>query len=219
MFGQGFTLVAGLDEAGRGPIAGPVVAGVAVLPQDLNGEWVSLLRDSKQMTEAEREEAYGHLERHAVGIGAGVGTTSEIDSKGIVSATRLAMSRALKQLPFKPEFLLLDAFPLPGVNIRQKAIVHGDALCLSIAAASIVAKVTRDRMMLLADAEFPMYGFASHKGYASEKHMAALADHGPCSLHRFSFEPVYTIHRTLGIAPPHPIREKPKQSGFTMAVE
>ena len=219
LFAQGFNEVAGLDEAGRGPIAGPVVAGVAVLPKNLSGDWVTLIRDSKQMTEAQREEAYGHLQDNAVGIAAGIGTTSEIDSKGIVGATRLAMKRALSQLPFDPQFLLLDAFPLPGVNIHQKAIIHGDAISLSIAAASIVAKVTRDRMMKEADADFPNYGFASHKGYASATHLAALDSHGPCALHRYSFEPVRTMFETRGIAPPHPVREKPKQGGFNMAFD
>ena len=219
LFEKGFSLVAGLDEAGRGPIAGPVVAGAAILPKHLQGSWTSLIRDSKQMTETAREKAYGFLERNAVAIAAGISSTREIDANGIVKATRLAMQRALLDLPTPPQFLLLDAFPLPGVNTHQKAIIHGDSISLSIAAASIVAKVTRDRLMRQADADFPIYGFKSHKGYASAGHLAALEEHGPCSLHRFSFEPVYTMHRTLGISPPHPVRDKPKQAHFNIGTE
>lgn len=219
LFERGFSLVAGLDEAGRGPIAGPVVAGATILPKDLRGPWASLIRDSKQMTETAREQAYSYLEDNALAMAAGISSTREIDANGIVKATQLAMERALLDLPLHPQFLLLDAFPLPNVNIHQKAIIHGDSISLSIAAASIVAKVTRDRLMKKADDDFPMYGFRSHKGYASTKHLAALEEHGPCSLHRFSFEPVYTMHRRLQISPPHPVRDKPKQAHFNIGTE
>ena len=179
-----------MDEAGRGPLAGPVVAGVAILPHRPAGDWVDLVRDSKQLTPAQRSESFAHLAKEALCISAGVASHSEIDGVGIVSATRLAISRAIGAMPLQPQYLLTDAFPLPQVDIPQKAIVHGDALCLSIAAASVVAKVTRDRMMEEQDALFPGYGFARHKGYATPEHLRMLRKHGPCPIHRFSFSPV-----------------------------
>ena len=183
-------MVAGLDEVGRGPLAGPVVAGVAVLPPNLSGSWVGMVRDSKQMTPAQREHVLPYLRESALALEVGISSSQEIDDLGIVGATRLAMKRALDGLALTPQFLLLDAFPLPGVAIPQKPIVHGDALCLSIAAASVVAKVTRDRIMEEQDALFPSYGFARHKGYATREHLRNLRDHGPCPIHRRSFAPV-----------------------------
>ena len=188
--GRGYALVAGLDEVGRGPLAGPVVAGVAVLPPGLSGDWVGMVRDSKQMTRRQRERVLPRLRDTALALETGTSSNQEVDELGIVAATRLAMRRALDSLPLMPQFLLLDAFPLPGVEIPQKAIVHGDALCLSIAAASIVAKVTRDRIMEEQDSLYPLYGFAQHKGYGTPQHLKALAAIGPCPLHRLSFSPV-----------------------------
>jgi ribonuclease HII len=202
LWADGHRLVAGLDEVGRGPIAGPVVAGAAVLPRRLEGDWVALVRDSKQLTAAQREAVLPRLQEVAVGLAVGVGNVEEIDALGIVAATRLAMRRALKALACRPDFLLLDAFPLPGLATFQKAIVHGDALCLSIAAASIAAKVARDRMMAELDGRFPGYGFASHKGYASAEHLARLRELGPCDVHRFGFEPVKGFCAEMGIVPP-----------------
>ena len=190
LLAQGYSMVAGLDEVGRGPLAGPVVAGVAVLPPNLNGSWVRLVRDSKQMTPAQREHVLPYLRESAMALEVGISLSQEIDDLGIVGATQLAMKRALDGLALTPQFLLLDAFPLPGVAIPQKPIVHGDALCLSIAAASVVAKVTRDRIMEEQDALFPSYGFARHKGYATREHLRNLRDHGPCPIHRHSFAPV-----------------------------
>lgn len=190
LLAQGYSMVAGLDEVGRGPLAGPVVAGVAVLPPNLSGSWVGMVRDSKQMTPAQREHVLPYLRESALALEVGISSSQEIDDLGIVGATRLAMKRALDGLALTPQFLLLDAFPLPGVAIPQKPIVHGDALCLSIAAASVVAKVTRDRIMEEQDALFPSYGFARHKGYATREHLRNLRDHGPCPIHRRSFAPV-----------------------------
>ena len=188
--GQGYSLIAGLDEAGRGPLAGPVVAGVAVLPPNLKGDWVKLVRDSKQLTPAQREYVLPYLQDASRALEVGMSSAQEVDDLGIVSATRLAMKRALNSLALMPQYLLLDAFPLPGVGIPQKAIVHGDALCLSIAAASVVAKVTRDRIMEGHDEMYPSYGFARHKGYATREHLRNLRAHGPCPIHRYSFAPV-----------------------------
>ena len=188
--GQGYSLIAGLDEAGRGPLAGPVVAGVAVLPPNLKGDWVKLVRDSKQLTPAQREYVLPYLQDASQALEVGMSSAQEVDDLGIVSATNLAMKRALNSLALMPQYLLLDAFPLPGVGIPQKAIVHGDALCLSIAAASVLAKVTRDRIMEGHDDKYPSYGFARHKGYATREHLRNLRAHGPCPIHRYSFAPV-----------------------------
>ncbi len=190
LLAQGYTLVAGLDEVGRGPLAGPLLAGVAVLPPRPTGRWVELVRDSKQLTPAQRERVLPHIQDVALGLAVGMCSAQEVDSLGVSAATRLAMRRALEALPVKPEFLLLDAFPLPEVPLPQKAIIDGDALCLSIAAASIVAKVTRDRMMEKEDAVYPCYGFARHKGYGTREHLLNLRRYGPCPIHRLSFAPV-----------------------------
>ena len=187
---EGYTLVAGLDEVGRGPLAGPVVAGAVMLPRNPHGRWTRHIRDSKQLTPAQRREAADVLAEKALSMATGVATHEEIDRIGIAPATRLAMSRAVNALPLQPQFLLLDAFPLPDVDIPQKAIVRGDALCLSIAAASIIAKVERDRVMIEHDGRYPGYGFASHKGYASSYHLEALRDRGPSPIHRRSFAPI-----------------------------
>jgi ribonuclease HII len=185
-------MVAGLDEVGRGPLAGPLVAGVAVLPQNPKGRWLRLIRDSKQLTPRQRENALHHLRDAALSLEVGVCSSQEVDELGVVAATRLAMKRALDSLLLLPQFLLLDALTLPEVPIGQKAITHGDALCLSIAAASIVAKVTRDRIMQREDAVYPGYGFAKHKGYCTREHLRNLARLGPCSIHRYSFAPIKT---------------------------
>ena len=192
---QRYTLVAGLDEVGRGPLAGPVVAGVAVFPEYPTGSWVSQVRDSKQMTHDEREEVLPSIREAALATATGAADYDEVDRIGIVAATHLAMRRALDRLPFSPEFLLLDAFGLPGDYTPQKPIVRGDASCFSIAAASIVAKVTRDRLMVQADTSYPGYGFASNKGYATKKHLDALSHLGPCPIHRRSFSPIRDMLR------------------------
>lgn len=190
LLAQGYSLVAGLDEVGRGPLAGPVVAGVAILAPNPRGKWLRLIRDSKQLSALQREVALEHLRKHALALEVGVCSSTEVDRLGIAPATRLAMSRALEALHMSPQFLLLDAFPLPEVALPQKAIVRGDSLCYSIAAASIVAKVTRDRMMTQADQAYPGYGFARDKGYGTRAHIDSLKSLGPCEIHRYSFAPI-----------------------------
>ena len=184
---EGYSAVAGVDEAGRGPLAGPVSAGVAVLPLRPTGDWVRLIDDSKKLTSQQREAAYTRLKTEAVAIGVGYSSPREIDSMGIASATRLAMKRALEQIPVTPDYLLLDAFPLPGVNLPQRALIKGDSKVLSIAAASIAAKVERDHLMDKLDKRYPRYGFARNKGYGTPDHLRAIAEHGPCPVHRLTF--------------------------------
>ena len=184
---RGYRAIAGLDEAGRGPLAGPVVAAVVILPRNcrLDG-----LNDSKQVAEPERERLYHEIRKRAFALGIGLATAAEIDSINILQATRLAMSRALEALRVPPDFLLLDAVTLPAVRLPQRPIIKGDGLSISIAAASIVAKVSRDRLMRDYDKRFPRYNFQAHKGYATPEHLDLLAEHGPCPLHRRSFQPV-----------------------------
>ena len=190
LLGKGYSLVAGMDEVGRGPLAGPVVAGVVILPPNPTKPWLKLVRDSKQMTPTQRERVAPYLEAEALAVQTGAASAAEIDDLGIVAATRLAMERALNSLALMPQYLLLDAFPLPGVDIPQSAMVRGDVHCLSIAAASVVAKVTRDRLMVEQDARYPGYGFARNKGYATREHVLGLETLGPCPIHRYSFSPL-----------------------------
>ncbi|TAJ30504.1 MAG: ribonuclease HII [Nitrospirae bacterium] len=183
----GYRRVAGLDEAGRGPLAGPVVAAAVLLPRrcELPG-----LNDSKQVAEAERERLYDAITRRAVGIGIGLADAYEIDALNILEATRLAMRRAIQALTLPPDFLLIDAVLLSSVPLPQRAIIKGDGLSVSIAAASIMAKVTRDRLMLECHRRYPQYNFHIHKGYPTPEHLRLLAEHGPCEIHRRSFRPV-----------------------------
>ena len=185
----GYRHVAGLDEAGRGPMAGPVVSAAVVLDPQFAQGWWSELRDSKKLTAGRREELAERLYEQAA-VGVGVATNDEIDTLGLVPATNASMLRALAALPCPPDLLLLDAFPLPGGNGAQRAIIHGDGLSSSIAAASIVAKVERDRLMDAFDASYPAYGFAHNRGYCTRDHLRALEEHGPCDIHRRSFAPV-----------------------------
>ncbi len=190
LLAEGCTAVAGLDEVGRGPLAGPVVAGVAVLPEYPRGRWTRLVRDSKQLSAKQRRIALEHLQEAGAILRIGVCSSEEIDEIGILNATKLAMMRAVDLLMFRPQHLLLDAIELPSLDIPQTSIIKGDATCLSIAAASIVAKVTRDAMMEQMDAQYPGYGFARHKGYGTRVHIESLNRLGPCPIHRYSFAPV-----------------------------
>ncbi|MBI2165844.1 MAG: ribonuclease HII [Chloroflexi bacterium] len=187
---RGFLRVAGLDEVGRGPLAGPLVAAAVILPSDLRASWLSKVRDSKELSEKGRERLFGPIVQAAVATGIGVVQPQEIDALGISAANRLAMLRAKDSLAVAPDYLLIDAVHLEEAGIPFKAIIHGDALCLSIAAASIVAKVTRDRTMRVLDSLYPGYGFAQHKGYPTPSHMEALRKLGPSPIHRRSFRPV-----------------------------
>ena len=190
LFREGYEFVAGVDEAGRGPMAGPVVAAAVVLPKRMKGARRSLIRDSKQLTPRQREDLFSYIQAIALSVGIGRSGPEEIDRLGIVPATRLAVRRAVEAMPLQPQFLLLDAFPVSDLPISQKAIVHGDALYTSIAAASIVAKVARDRMMVKAGEAYPMYGFERHKGYPTAEHVQSLKRHGPCAIHRRTWAPV-----------------------------
>lgn len=176
--------ICGIDEVGRGPLAGPVVAGAVILPHDSK---IQYLNDSKQLTAKKRGELYDVIMREAVAVGIGYASPARIDEINILQATYEAMREAISKLSVKPDVLLNDAVKIPQVDIRQVPIIKGDAKSVSIAAASIVAKVTRDRLMEEYDKVLPGYGFASNKGYGSAEHIAALKEIGPSPIHRQSF--------------------------------
>jgi ribonuclease HII len=184
--------IAGLDEAGRGAWAGPVVAAAVILPYGMAGLASKLkgVRDSKQMTADNRAAWVPQIRGIAAGVGVGQATNREIDEMGLLPATRLAMLRALADLPYRPEYLLIDHLPLPEAQLAQTSITHGDALVLSIACASVIAKVARDRIMEQMDLQHPGYGFADHKGYGTQAHQRALRALSPCEIHRMSYVPV-----------------------------
>ena len=185
---EGFCWIAGVDEAGRGPLAGVVSAGAVILPWDEKG--IPGVFDSKQLSAAAREELFEELHSlENVDIGIGIADVAEIDQLNILKAAHLAMFRAVAQLK-QVDHVLVDGLPVRGFPVPSRNLVKGDARSASIAAASIVAKVVRDRMMMQADAEYPQYGFASHKGYGTAEHLEALRKYGPCPLHRKSFRPV-----------------------------
>lgn len=181
---QDYSYICGIDEVGRGPLAGPVVAGAVILPKD---KTILYLNDSKQLSAKKREELYDVIMEQAVAVGIGVVSPAVIDEVNILQATYEAMRIAISKLQVKPDLLLNDAVNIPNVDIKQVGIVKGDARSISIAAASIVAKVTRDRMMVEYDKMYPEYKFASNKGYGSKEHIEALKQVGPCAIHRESF--------------------------------
>lgn len=184
---RGFKAVAGLDEAGRGPLAGPVVAAAVVLPAGFDG---GCIRDSKQMTAAARDAAYDCLMDGSCRVGIGIIGPEVIDEVNILRATNMAMAAALSELGAVFDFVLVDGLRVTGLPAESLSIVKGDSKSVSIGAASIVAKVTRDRIMFEMDGKYPEYGFAGHKGYGSADHLRALDRHGPCPCHRKSFGPV-----------------------------
>lgn len=179
-----FGYVCGIDEVGRGPLAGPVVAGAVILPEDCD---ILYINDSKQLSEKKREELYDVIMEQAVAVGIGMVGPARIDEINILQATYEAMREAIGKLRVRPDILLNDAVTIPGVTIRQVPIIKGDAKSISIGAASIVAKVTRDRMMVEYDKLMPEYGFASNKGYGAAAHIEALKKYGPSPIHRASF--------------------------------
>jgi ribonuclease HII len=187
-FAQGCRRIAGIDEAGRGPLAGPVVAAVCLLPEGCS---IQGLNDSKQLLESQRERLFEELTEQAE-FGVGIAESTEIDRFNILRATFLAMSRALSQLKTPPDFILVDGHLAPSFGILTVPIVGGDARCESIAAASILAKVTRDRIMVRLHAQYPQYGFSAHKGYGTPEHLEAIRTYGPCAIHRKSFAPIRT---------------------------
>ena len=184
---RGYRRIAGIDEAGRGPLAGPVVAAAVILPVHVELTGVD---DSKQLSEAARERLYHAILDKAVGVGIGSADAGEIDALNILEASRLAMCRAVANLDPAPDYLLTDAVTLPALHVPVRPIIKGDALSLSIAAASIIAKVTRDRLMAVFHETFPHYNFFSHKGYGTAEHLRMLARFGPCLIHRRTFAPV-----------------------------
>ena len=184
---RGYRCIAGLDEAGRGPLAGPVVAAAVILPSRCRLVGVD---DSKQVSESERARLYDIIVQRARAVAVGVATEQEIDHLNILEATRLAMCRALASLTTPADCLLIDAVTLPNLAIPSRSIIKGDTLSNSIAAASIVAKVTRDRIMVVYHQTYPDYNFLAHKGYGTEEHLQRLAHHGPCAIHRHTFAPV-----------------------------
>jgi ribonuclease HII len=181
---KGYTYIAGIDEVGRGPLAGPVMAAAVILPEDF---YLPGVNDSKKLSPAKREELYHEITAQALSWSVGVGEVAEIDSVNILVASKVAMQRAVMGLSLRPDYCLIDAVELDDLPIAQRGIIGGDSKSLSIAAASIVAKVTRDRFMCELDKVFPGYGFADHKGYPTNEHRQAIAKLGICPLHRKSF--------------------------------
>ena len=176
--------ICGIDEVGRGPLAGPVVTGAVILPKDLD---LLYINDSKQLSEKKREELYDRIMETAVSAAVGYNSPARIDEINILQANYEAMREAISKLSVKPDLLLNDAVTIPDVDIPQVPIIKGDTKSISIAAASIIAKVTRDRLMVQYDEIYPEYGFASNKGYGSADHIAAIKKYGPCPIHRRSF--------------------------------
>ena len=184
---QGYSAIVGIDEAGRGPLAGPVVAAACHLGEQVE---ITGIEDSKKLTPARRERLFQSLKDHPhVAYGVGIVSAEVIDKVNILQATIMAMLQAVEAISVVPDYLLVDGLKLPS-SIPSEKIIKGDTLSQSIGAASIIAKVTRDQLMMQYDLEWPVYGFRGHKGYGTKKHMEALEQHGPCPIHRFSFEPV-----------------------------
>jgi len=192
---QGYQRIAGVDEAGRGALAGPVVAAAVILPSHLDAPWLNEVKDSKQLSPAQREVLFHRIHEVAISVGIGLASHDFIDTRGIIKATRLAMKLAVDQLSPPPESLLIDYMRLPEVRLPQKGVTNGDSLCMSIACASIIAKVARDKLMVEFDRIYPGYGLAQHKGYGTREHLVCLARLGPCAIHRRSFRPVGLLIR------------------------
>lgn len=192
----GYTRVAGIDEAGRGPLAGPVVAAACIIP---DGIWFIGVNDSKKLTAQKRHSLYEEIISHPkISFGIGIANVNEIDQINIYQATRLAMRLAVQKIAHQPDYLLVDGnMALNEIPIPSQSLIQGDAKSYSIAAASILAKETRDRLMMEIDKEWPQYGFAKHKGYGTQEHLKALSEHGPCLHHRKSFEPVAILYQNL----------------------
>ena len=190
---QGYTLVAGVDEVGRGALVGPVVAAAVIMPINIKAGWRKKVRDSKQLSPAARDSLYENIMDTGIAVGTGEASQEIIDRQGIVKATYIAMKSAIDMLATQPQFVLIDYLKLPEISIPQKGITNGDSLCFSIACASIIAKVTRDRMIVQMDGVYPGYGMAKHKGYGTKEHLDCLQRMGPCPAHRRTFRPVREV--------------------------
>ena len=189
-FERGYEIVAGMDEAGRGPLAGPVVASCVVLPKYCLIEGIN---DSKKLSPARREKLYDIIMDKAISVGIGIVDEKTIDEVNILNATRMAMKAAVERVSPKPQIILIDAMELEEIDIPQKAIIRGDSMSISIAAASIIAKVTRDRLITEADQKYPAYGFSRNKGYGTKEHIDAIKKYGICPIHRVSFTKNFTM--------------------------
>jgi ribonuclease HII len=195
---DGFLRVAGVDEAGRGPLAGPVVAAACILPE---GALFENLNDSKQLSADQRETLFAKIVAFpGIQFGIGKASVGEIDRYNILKATFLAMRRAVAELATAPDFLLIDGNRTPSFEVPTEAVVEGDAKSISIAAASVLAKVTRDRLMVELDAKWPQYGFKRHKGYGTAQHLEAIRVHGPCPIHRKTFDPIKSYFQVQQIS-------------------
>ena len=197
LLSRGFKVIAGIDEVGRGALAGPVVAAAVVIPGDNILPVYDGIRDSKEMNALERETAFEVIIKWAVDIGIGIVSPQIIDEINILGATRRAMRQAIGNLSRQPDYLLIDGTPIPRSLIAQQGIIKGDKHCFSIACASIIAKVIRDRIMVDLDRNYPHYGFAIHKGYGTKKHLQCLNQNGPIEIHRYSFAPVRNLVRLI----------------------
>jgi len=206
---QGYELIAGIDEVGRGALAGPVVASAVILPHRADVAWFELVKDSKQLSSRQRESLFDLISKDAVAVGTGIVPSQVIDSVNILKATKLAMLQAVEKLPRRPHFLIIDRVTLSQCPIPQRGITRGDRLCLSIACASIIAKVTRDRMMEEFDQIYPGYGFVQHKGYGTGVHMSSLRKLGPSPIHRLYFAPVRNIITGQSSGPPASAHSRP----------
>lgn len=191
---NGINLIAGMDEVGRGPLIGPVVTACVILPKDFVLEG---LTDSKKLSEKKREEFYDYIMEHAISVGIGMMDEKVIDEVNIYEATKLAMYQAVEKSKVKPEHVLIDAMKLDKLEMPSTSIIKGDAKSISIAAASVIAKVTRDRMMIELDKKYPMYGFKSHKGYPTKKHIEAIKEYGLINGYRKTFKPISEMVKEL----------------------
>ena len=187
LYDKGINYIAGVDEVGRGPLIGPVVTACVILPKDFKCDG---LTDSKKLTEKKREEYFDYIMENALSVSVGMMSEKVIDEVNIYEATKLAMYQAIDNSKIKPEHVLIDAMKLENLDMPSTSIIKGDAKSISIAAASVIAKVTRDRMMLELDSEYPMYGFKKHKGYPTKQHVEAIEKYGILDSHRKTFKPV-----------------------------
>lgn len=199
-FDLGYKYIAGLDEAGRGPLAGPVVAACVIIESDfqINDADLALVADSKRLSPAKREKLFAIIKNHVKAVEIGIVDHLMIDKINILQASFLAMRKALAKVSISPDYILLDGkFKIPKINLPQTAIIKGDATVFCIAAASIIAKVSRDYLMSQFDALYPDYNFAQHKGYGTKDHLERIARYGPCPIHRLSFEPLKSLKTKL----------------------